>query len=113
MATEIGRLVGPELLFTTSLRPTINYYNRESPPETVYLITELEPGTLRMDTEAFQRAFMRLRQGRPVFATGIIIEHFRYLNIDFDAVLVWEYKQWKLLRFTRLNIDSEDIQKRI
>lgn len=103
----IGRVVGPELLFTTSLRPTVNYYNRESPPETVYLITELEPGTLQMDTKAMQLAIMRLRQGRPVFATGIIIEHFRHLNIDFDADLVWEYKQWKLFRITRLNLNSE------
>jgi hypothetical protein len=106
MGREIGRLVGSELLFTTSLRPIINYYNRESPPEMVYLITELEPGRRQMDMEAFQLALMRLRQGRPVFATGLIIAHFRRLNIDFDAEPVWEYKQWTLFRFTRLSLDG-------
>jgi hypothetical protein len=73
----------------------------------VYLITELEPGTLQMDAQALQLATMRIRQGRPVFATGIIIEHFQHLAIDFDAELIWEYKQWKLFRFTRLNLNGE------
>lgn len=102
----IGRLVGPELLFTTSLRPTINYYNREDPPEAIYLITEAEPGKLQIDTEALQLAQLRLRQGRPVYATGIIIEHFKYLDIDFDAEQIWEYKSQKLFRFSRLNFDG-------
>jgi len=61
-----------------------------------------------MDTQALKRATTRLNQGRPVFATGIIIEHFQHLAIDFDAELVWEYKQWKLFRFSRLNLNGEN-----
>lgn len=103
MAKGIGSVVGRELLFTTSLRPIIDFYNFDNPPETVYLITELKPGTRQMDTEALRLAQLRLRQGRPVFATGLIIEHLKHLKIDFDAESAWEYKSQRLFRITRLN----------
>jgi hypothetical protein len=56
-----------------------------------------------MDPKALGLAQLRLRQGRPVFATGIIIDHFKYLGFDFEAESVWEYKAHKLFRLTRLN----------
>ncbi len=104
VATEIGRIVGRELLFTTSLMPMIDYYNLDNPPETIYLIVELTPGTRQFDPEAIQLAQLRLRQRRPVFATGIIIDHFKLLNVDFDTEPVWEYKSRRLFRITRLNL---------
>jgi hypothetical protein len=84
----------------------INYYNVDNPPETIYLITELKPGTLKFDAEGLHLAQQRLRQRRPVFATGLIIDHFKFINVDFDAEPVWEYKSWRLFRITRLNLGS-------
>ncbi len=106
VAKGIGQVAGGELLFTTSLKPMINYYNRGNPPETVYLITELKPGTLKMNGEALNRAQLRLRTGRPVYATGLILEHFKHLNIDVGAEPVWEYKSQRLYRLTRIDLSG-------
>jgi hypothetical protein len=103
-ARGIGGVVGTELLFTSSMMPMINYYNRANPPETVYLITELKPGTIKIDAEALNLARQRLRHGRPVFAGGIIIDNLKALNIDFDSEQVWRYKSYRLFRLTRLNV---------
>lgn len=97
---EIGKLVGPNLLFTTSSEPMIQYYNRENPPETVYLVTEYSPGKVVMRTDALHLAQERLREGRPVFATGELIRHFQLLGIDATFELVWEYKSLRLFRLT-------------
>ena len=103
IAKGIGGVVGRELLFTTSLKPMIEYYNHDDPPETIYLITELRPGKLTVDIEALRDAQLRLREGRPVFATGIIVDFFEHLAVDFEAEPVWEYGTQRLFRLTRLN----------
>jgi len=104
IARGIGRVAGGELLFTTSLKPMIDYYNRDNPPETVYLITELKPGTLEMNADALRLAQRRLGSGRPVYATGLILEHFKHLNIDVNAESVWEYKSLRLFHLTRMDV---------
>ncbi len=99
---EIGKLVGRNLLFTTSSEPMIQYYNRENPPETVYLVTEYSPGKVAMRTDALRLAQERLREGRPVFATGELIRHFQLPGIDATFEPVWQYKSLRLFRLTRL-----------
>ena len=82
----------------------IDYYNRDNPPETVYLITELKPGALEMNADALRLAQRRLGSGRPVYATGLILEHFKHLNIDVNAESVWEYKSLRLFHLTRMDV---------
>lgn len=106
IAKGIGHKVGRELLFTTSLKPMIGYYNRDNPPETVYLVTEYSPGKITMNMDALRLAQQRLREGRPVFTTGIILNHFDYVNIDVDAELVWEYKSVRLFRLSSLKMTA-------
>jgi hypothetical protein len=104
IAKGIGHKVGRELLFTTSLKPMIEYYNRDNPPEMVYLVTEYSPGKITMDMGALRLAQQRFREGRPVFATGIILNHFDYVNVDVDAELVLEYKSVRLFRLSSLKM---------
>lgn len=101
---EIGELVGRNLLFTTSSEPMIQYYNRENPPETVYLVTEYTPGKVVMRTDALHLAQERLREERPVFVTGELIGHFPRVGIDATFELVWEYKSLRLFRLTGLKL---------
>lgn len=96
-AIAIGQAVGGNLLFTTAPEPMLLYYNREHPPETVYLVTEYRPGIVVMKMDMLTLAQQRLRQGRPVFATGEILRQFQYANVSVNYEPVLEF------RFGRLN----------
>ncbi|RJP71379.1 MAG: hypothetical protein C4532_07600 [Candidatus Abyssobacteria bacterium SURF_17] len=100
---EIGRIVGRELLFTTSPEPMIRYYNRDGPPQTMYLMTEQSPGKVAVRLDAFRLAQSRLKEGRPVFATGEIVRNLQALGIEAEFVPVWEYKSLVLHRLRSLN----------
>jgi len=100
-ATEVGRAVGRNLLFTTAAEPMILYYNRENPPETVYLVTEYSPGKVVMKVDMLRLAQQRLREGRPVFLTQEIIPHFRFVQVDAQCEPVFEYRFRKLNRNIR------------
>lgn len=101
-AKEIGAIVGRNLLLTTALEPQILYYNREQPPETVYLVTESSPGTLSMRLDALRSAQRRIRNGQAVYATGEVIPHLRFVGVEANCSLVWQYKYVRLYRITNL-----------
>jgi 4-amino-4-deoxy-L-arabinose transferase-like glycosyltransferase len=101
-ATNIGRMVGRNLLFTTASEPMLLFYNRENTPETVYLVTEYSPGKVVMKMDALHLAEERLRQGRPVFMTGEIIRHFSFVPVAAEYQLVWDSRPLQLYRLTSL-----------
>jgi hypothetical protein len=108
LASEtIGRLVGRNLLFTTADGPMIRYYNYESPPEIVYLVTEYTPGQLAMKIGALRMAQERLRMGMPVFATEEIIGQLGHVDIETGYDLVWEYKRMRLYRLSSLRLKED------
>jgi len=96
-AIAIGEAVGDNLLFTTAPEPMLLYYNREHPPETVYLVTEYRPGIVAMKMDMLNLAKQRLRQGRPVFATGEILRQFQYAHVSANSEAVLDF------HFGRLN----------
>jgi 4-amino-4-deoxy-L-arabinose transferase-like glycosyltransferase len=108
-ARMIGEVVDSNLLFTTSFEPLVQYYNREKPPETVYLVREYSPGKIKVDLDGLQMAQNRLREGRPVFATDEIIRNLRLLGIDVTAEQVRQYKTLRLFRITALKVDRSNI----
>ncbi|MBI5116809.1 glycosyltransferase family 39 protein [Candidatus Poribacteria bacterium] len=101
-----GQLVGRNLLFTTADGPMIRYYNYESPPEIVYLVTEYTPGRLTMKVDALRLAQERLRMGMPVFATEEIVEQLEHAGVEARYDLVWEYKRMRLYRLSSLRFDD-------
>lgn len=102
----VGQIVGQNLLFTTSPEPMVRYYNRDRPPETIYLVTEYSPGKVVMDMEALRLAHKRLSENRPVYATGEIIRQLRFRGVESAFELVWEYKGLHLYRVTQLTLDN-------
>lgn len=102
-ATAVGEAVGRNLLFTTAPEPMILYYNRENPPETVYLVTEYSPGKVVIKMDALRLAQERLREGRPVFLTEEILPHLALAGVDAQYQMVFEFRfaQRKLNRSFR------------
>jgi hypothetical protein len=103
-ATAVGQVVGRNLLFTTAPEPMLLYYNRENPPETVYLVTEYSPGTVALRLDMLRLAQERLREGRPVFATGEIMRHLPHARVDADYELILDF------RFRGLNRNFPSLQ---
>jgi len=108
-ARMIGEIVGSDLLFTSSFEPIVHYYNREKPPETVYLIREHSPGKITVDFDGINLARQRLKEGRPVFATGEIIRNLEVTGITLTCQLAGEHKTLQLFRITDVQINKEGI----
>ena len=100
----IGAVVGRNLLFGTSEGPLVRYYNRENPPQTVYLLITHTPGSVKVSIENVQLAQDHLTIGNPVFATDVVIEHLRLSDFDMAYEPVWKYGSMRLFRITRLKV---------
>lgn len=103
-AEQIGEIVRRELLFIAAFQPAVKYYNRDAPPETIYVITEHRPGELRVDMKGLNLALARLREGRPVFIMDIFVKHFELLGIEAVVEPVWEYKSRRMYHITELDM---------
>jgi hypothetical protein len=100
----IGAVVGTNLLLGTSEGPLVRYYNRENPPQTVYLLETHTPTSVKVSVESLQLAHHDLMMGNPVFATDVIIEHLKLTDLDMAYEPVWQYGSMRLFRITKLNM---------
>lgn len=106
-ARMIGEIVGTDLLLVTSFEPIVLYYNRESPPETFYLVREYSPGKVTLNLDGVNLARKRLQEGRSVFATGEMIRNLQVTGITVTCELAGQHKNLQLFRITDMKVSKE------